>query len=83
MSFITSYCHISNDACSVNGKTFLLNNNEPDTDWLKQLYKKLEIDYPKFYKMNALSKVAFIGSELIKKNHKAISQKTASLSVKG
>lgn len=85
MSFITSYCHISNDACTVNGKIFLSGNNEDNVDWIKQLYKKLELDYPKFYKMDTLSKIAFIGSELIKNqnqifNLSKISQETAPLS---
>ncbi len=76
MSFITSYCHISNDTCFVNGKLVLNRNDEQGSDWLKQLYKKLAIDYPKFYKMDALSKLAFIGSELIKNENKGIKSYT-------
>lgn len=33
---------------------------------LKAAYHQLQVDYPKFYKMDALSKMAFIGSELLK-----------------
>jgi len=68
MSFITSYCRISKDKCSVNGKNILLINSDSELEWIKQLYKSLQIDYPKFYKMDVLSKLAFIGTELIKKN---------------
>ena len=67
MSFVTAYCHITNDKCSVNGKTILLRNNIDETEWNKQLYKSLQVDYPKFYKMDALAKLALIASELIKK----------------
>lgn len=37
-----------------------------DTNWLKSLYQALEIDYPKFYKMDTLSKMAFLASEIMK-----------------
>ncbi|MDR1793590.1 MAG: hypothetical protein LBR36_09185 [Bacteroidales bacterium] len=38
------------------------------TDWLNVLYKELEIDYPKFYKMDNLSKTGFLASEYLLDN---------------
>lgn len=35
----------------------------------KKLYQSLEIDYPKFYKMDKLSKTAFLSSELLMEKH--------------
>ena len=67
MSFITSYCSISVDSCSVNGKLFLSDKNNTEKDLLKSLFKNLQIDYPKFYKMDALCKAAFVGTELMRK----------------
>jgi hypothetical protein len=37
-----------------------------ETNWLKECYQKLEMDYPKFYKMDNLSKMTVLGTELIK-----------------
>ncbi|TKT90930.1 hypothetical protein [Dyadobacter frigoris] len=67
MSFITVYCHIDENSCSVNGETVLQKNEESSDSWFKQLYKDLAIEYPKFYKMDMLSQAGFIGSELIKR----------------
>ncbi len=67
MSFITSYCSVSADSCSVNGKLLLSDRNTTDKDLLKTLFKNLQIDYPKFYKMDALCKAAFVGTELLRK----------------
>lgn len=72
MSFISSYCHISNKTVSVNGKAFF-SADKPDSNLTKEVYKQLGIDYPKFYKMDTLSKVAFLGVEILKKQYPQIS----------
>lgn len=66
-NYITSYCHIISNECWVNGKKISLPKS--DDDLAKQLYNYLNIDYPKFYKMDRLSKMAFLGVELIKNNN--------------
>ncbi|MNJ89046.1 hypothetical protein D3C87_66070 [compost metagenome] len=40
-------------------------NTETEENYLKAAYQQLETDYPKFYKMDVLSKMAFIGTELL------------------
>lgn len=67
MSFITAYCYIGEDICTLNGAVFLQKNHDDTNSWFKQLYKELAIEYPKFYKMDMLAQAGFIGSELIKK----------------
>lgn len=37
----------------------------PFSDFAKQAFQHLDIDYPKFYKMDALSKLAFLAAEYI------------------
>ena len=67
MSFITTYCHLDNESCSVNGKVIANRDTESPDSWFKQLYKNQEFLYPKFYKMDTLSQAGFILSELIKR----------------
>jgi hypothetical protein len=43
-------------------------------DFAKGLFKKLEIDYPKFYKMDQQSKLAFLTAELLLKNENTLNE---------
>lgn len=45
-----------------------------DANWLKVIYQSLELDYPKFYKMDNLSKMAFLGSEIMKNEIASVQQ---------
>ena len=67
MSFITSYCHLTNESCSVNGEKIASRDLESGESWFKQLYKNQEFVYPKFYKMDSLSQAGFIATELIRR----------------
>jgi len=72
---IESYCRITNDRVTVNGEIVFDNQeNENAGGILKSLYKKFELDYPKFHKMDRLCKLAVIASTLVEKS---ISEKTA------
>jgi hypothetical protein len=69
MSFITTYCHITNTSCHVNG-LLLANYDASSADgWLKQLYKISNLTYPKFYKMDMLAQAGYIASEFLKAGH--------------
>lgn len=72
MSFITTYCHISADQCSVNGKAVSARDRTASESWFKQIYKEQELVYPKFYKMDSLSQAGFLASELIKRENKGL-----------
>ncbi|WP_221393097.1 hypothetical protein [Dyadobacter sp. NIV53] len=67
MSFITSYCHLNNENCSVNGEIIAERDRESEDSWFKQLYKSQEFVYPKFYKMDTLSQSGYLLSEMIKR----------------
>jgi hypothetical protein len=69
MRSITAYCHISEDACYVNGNIVAQKNELMSDSWFKQLYKDLAIEYPKFYKMDMLAQAGFLGSEFIKQTY--------------
>ena len=67
--YIQSYCHIKNYQLWLNGEVvFDGKQNENLKDFLKSAYKSLEIKYPKFFKMDNLSKISFLAAEIILKN---------------
>ena len=64
--FIKTYCQISDKKASVNGREMPV--LEENGRFLTDLYRALKIDYPKFFKMDNLSKLGFLASELIFKD---------------
>jgi hypothetical protein len=67
MSFITTYCHVNEDYCLINGEITIKRDPDSADGWFKQIYKGQDLAYPKFYKMDTLSQAGFLASELIKK----------------
>lgn len=66
--YISSYCSIENNSISLNGEIVFQSNDESFTDFSKAAYKSLKIDYSKFFKMDNLSKLAFLSADLILNN---------------
>lgn len=65
---ITGYCLISEKKVIVNDQLrFYQENFLNFANFIKSLYKQEEINYPKFYKMDSLSKLGFLASELVLK----------------
>ncbi len=62
---IIAEVHLDAITLSISGAPSLVHTEE---NWLKAAYQQLEVDYPKFYKMDVLSKMAFICVEHLKKN---------------
>ncbi len=63
--YIKNYCKINKSGVSLNGKQL---NEYSDTTLkplLKHIYRNNEMNYPKFFKMDSLCKLAYICSELI------------------
>jgi hypothetical protein len=60
---ITSYCKIKNNTVSCNGKTVFSSEEENVSAFLKEIYSALQIHYPKFHKMDNLSKLGILASE--------------------
>lgn len=67
MYYISKYLHIENGFIFENGnKTF--SHQEDFPIFIKEAYKNFVQAYPKFYKMDDLCKLAFLGSEMLLKN---------------
>ena len=63
--YIQSYCKVRNGKIDLNGKEIFCDDNSDLKSFLKLVYKKLEIKYSKFFKMDNLCKLAFLSSEII------------------
>jgi hypothetical protein len=62
---ISHYCRIVNKTILLDGVEIFRGNARVPDDFFIQAYKALEIDYPKFYKMDNLSKAGFLAAELL------------------
>jgi hypothetical protein len=67
VNYITTYCTIKNGTVCVNGRP-IFSENILFPDFAEHLYKHLSPDYPKFYKMDNLSKLGFLACEVLVKN---------------
>jgi len=65
---IKSYCHIKDQTVSVNGKSIFSDDAKDFSTFIKNAYKSLKTDYPKFFKMDNLSKLAFLAADVLLKN---------------
>ncbi len=64
--YITSTCIIRADRVICNGQTVLTNTADLAlSGWLKQAYQHLGMEYPKFHKMDVLSKAVLLAAEWI------------------
>ena len=59
------YIYISNSHLFIDGNIVLKGENPIFVKFLKEIYKFLEIKYPKYYKMDTLSKLGFLASEVL------------------
>ena len=65
---ITSYCHLYENKVIVNDHIiFYQENIIKFADFIKTVFKQEQIVYPKFYKMDAISKLGFLATELVLK----------------
>ena len=62
------FCSIQNNKIILNGKSVFESEALSFFDFSKKAYQQFEMNYPKFFKMDNLSKLAFIGAELLLKN---------------
>ncbi len=66
--FISSYCLIKDRRISINGDQVFEGEKKSAIDeWLPNAYEKLQINYPKFYKMDNLAKLGLLASEVLLK----------------
>ena len=64
---IIGHCYINPRGAFFNGQNVLIATEE---NYLKNYFSELKIDYSKFYKMDLLSKGAFLGDYLLRNSYK-------------
>ena len=62
---IKSYCHIKNQTIWKDGQLVYKNDVADFSEFAKSAYRFMEISYSKFFKMDNLSKLAFLASEVL------------------
>jgi len=67
---IISSCVISNNIVAKNNEQIFSSDTDSVQSFLLSVYHHLKIDYPKFYKMDSLSKLGFLASEVLLKDEK-------------
>ncbi|MGZ3930391.1 MAG: 3-oxoacyl-ACP synthase [Bacteroidia bacterium] len=60
---ITSYCKIRSGAVTFNGDVVYTGDAASPAEFLKEAYKSCGLNYPKFHKMDHLSKLGLIAAE--------------------
>ncbi len=80
-SYITSYCHIEKNTVSLNGKPIYENESSDFSNFIKSAYKVLKIDYPKFFKMDSLSKLAFLAADVLLTHNKTTPEKEENIAI--
>ncbi|WP_149303889.1 3-oxoacyl-ACP synthase [Pareuzebyella sediminis] len=65
---IASYCRIIDNNIVKNDEVLFTEKTGDLSSFLKKAYKHMEIRYPKFFKMDTLSKLAFIAAETLLKD---------------
>lgn len=65
---ISRFCMIRNCKVVVNHELLYAEKTIPVQDFLKKAYRHFKLEYPKFHKMDNLSKLGFLAAELIMRN---------------
>ncbi|MCQ2974075.1 MAG: hypothetical protein MJ211_04620 [Bacteroidales bacterium] len=76
MAKIAQYSYINEKVHKIGTKdeTIIISEEElAENNILTLTYRKLDLNYPKFFKMDNLSKIGFLNSEMILKNYPALS----------
>lgn len=66
--YISAFCNIKNNTVSLNGSKVYSDENNEFSEFIKAAYKSFETNYPKFFKMDALSKLAFLAADVLLKD---------------
>ena len=61
-------CTLENSKIAVDGNVVFESETHSFPEFAKEAYKSLELNYPKFHKMDSLSKLAFLAAEMILQN---------------
>ena len=66
--YITSGCIISNNTVYKNGTVLFGKDEMAVSDFLLSVYKHFDLNYSRFYKMDSLSKLGWLASEILLKD---------------
>lgn len=66
--FISRYCIIENSQIMIDGQLVFKAENLPFTEFAKQAYQHFDVAYPKFFKMDNLSKLSFLAADMLLKD---------------
>lgn len=78
---ISSYCHIKDSSISLDGKPLFSSPILEFGSFIKNAAKVLQTNYSKFYKMDHLSKLAFLAADIILKNAKSDLNATPNIAI--
>lgn len=67
-TYIQSFCTIQNNEIILNGESIFKSDSDLFSDFSKKAYQNFDINYSKFFKMDNLSKLAFLAAELLLKD---------------
>ena len=65
---IQNYAHIRANEVALNGESLYENTTDDFSEFIKGAYQYLKTDYSKFFKMDNLSKLAFMAADVLLKN---------------
>jgi len=78
---IKSYCRIKNNKIMLNNTVVFENKEQEFLTFIKSAYKALDSKYPKFFKMDRLSKLAFLAADVLLKNEALDTDKENNIAV--
>jgi len=78
-TYIKAFCTIENNKIVLDGKTVFDPEVAGFADFSKKAYQHFDMGYPKFFKMDNLSKLAFLGAELLLKNQNSNEENNTAL----
>jgi hypothetical protein len=65
---ITRYSAVNQNVLLLNGSIVIKQETSDPTEFLKSAYRRLNLSYPKFFKMDNLCKLAFLSAEILLKD---------------
>src|SRR5690606_20647802 len=75
------HCRIKNNKVALNGKVIYQDEFNIFSEFIKAAYRDQDINYPKFFKMDNLSKLAFLSADILLKNEKINIEDTNNMAI--
>lgn len=69
--FVRGFSHLRNGRLYRDGQLVFESEVSDNADWAKDAYRQLGVQYPKFFKMDPMSKYAFLCAEVLLGEHRA------------